>query len=113
MSLAPSLDEAKKTRISTPHMMEYFSKGYVIFNDEGEIGKLCTENIYRNLPSNQTFAVLRSVASSLCQSLTYKLVFCFEILRIKKIALPKLKCFISSFKVTKNNYLGMIRTQNQ
>lgn len=72
MSLAPSLKEAKSSRLSVPHMVEYFSEGFVIFNDKGEVGKLCTENVQRNLPSNQTFAVLKSVASSLCQTLTFK-----------------------------------------
>nr|CAH7757069.1 unnamed protein product [Callosobruchus chinensis] len=72
LSLASSVETIKKTEVITPHATKYNSEGFVIFNEKGEVGKLCTENINRSLPANQTIAVLHSVASSLCKTLTYQ-----------------------------------------
>ncbi|KAJ8918592.1 hypothetical protein NQ315_013097 [Exocentrus adspersus] len=71
LSLSPSVASTKKAETVTPHLARYSSEGFVVFNDRGEIGKLCTENINQSLPANQTVAVLHSIASSLCRSLTY------------------------------------------
>ncbi|XP_074041256.1 atrial natriuretic peptide-converting enzyme isoform X1 [Leptinotarsa decemlineata] len=72
LSLAPSVDIIQKAEVVTPHLSRYNSEGFIIFNEKGEVGKLCTENINRSLPANQTFAVLHAVASSLCKTLTYE-----------------------------------------
>nr|CAI5828671.1 unnamed protein product [Callosobruchus analis] len=72
LSLASSVETVKKIEVITPHATKYNSEGFVIFNEKGEVGKLCTENINRSLPANQTIAVLHSVASSLCKTLTYQ-----------------------------------------
>ncbi|CAH1156249.1 unnamed protein product [Phaedon cochleariae] len=71
LSLASSVHSLKKVEVVTPHQSRYTSEGFVIFNEKGEIGKLCTENINRSLPANQTLAVLQAVANSLCKTLGY------------------------------------------
>ncbi|KAJ8984937.1 hypothetical protein NQ317_012187 [Molorchus minor] len=72
LTLAASTDNLKKLKTFTPHLARYNPEGYVTFNEKGDVGKLCTENINQSLPANQTFAVLHSVASSLCKTLTYE-----------------------------------------
>ncbi|CAH1967731.1 unnamed protein product [Acanthoscelides obtectus] len=72
VSLASSVETLRKSEVITPHATKYNSEGFVIFNEKGEVGKLCTENINRSLPANQTIGVLHSVASSLCKTLTYQ-----------------------------------------
>ncbi|XP_018562305.1 atrial natriuretic peptide-converting enzyme [Anoplophora glabripennis] len=74
LSLSQSVASMKKMEVVTPHLAKYSSEGYVVFNEKGEVGKLCTENINQSLPVNQTAAVLHSVASSLCKTLTYQKV---------------------------------------
>lgn len=57
----------------TPHLSRYDSEGYVVFNEMGEVGKVCAENLNVTAPSaNRSAEILHAVASSLCRSLTYK-----------------------------------------
>ncbi|KAJ8968332.1 hypothetical protein NQ314_002348 [Rhamnusium bicolor] len=72
VSLASSVENMKKVEVVTPHLARYNSEGFVTFNEKGEVGKLCTENINNTLPANQTYAILHAVASSLCKTLTYQ-----------------------------------------
>lgn len=72
LSLAPSLKAMKNAELVTPHPTRYFSEGFLIFNEKGEVGKLCTESINRSLPLNQSVAVLEAAAMSLCRTLSYE-----------------------------------------
>lgn len=70
--LAPSVENITKVAIVTPHLPRYHSEGFVVFNEKGEVGKLCTENLNNSLPANMTIEVLHTVASSLCKTLSYE-----------------------------------------
>ncbi|CAG9862459.1 unnamed protein product [Phyllotreta striolata] len=74
LSLAPDLASSRKTETATPHPSLYSAEGFVTFNEKGEIGKLCTENINRSLPLNQSNTVLHAAAASLCKTLSYEKV---------------------------------------
>ncbi|XP_068898618.1 atrial natriuretic peptide-converting enzyme isoform X2 [Tenebrio molitor] len=72
LSLTPSVENTRKVEIVTPHLTRYHSEGFVAFNEKGEIGKLCTENLNHSVPVNKTTEVLHTVASSLCKTLSYQ-----------------------------------------
>lgn len=59
-------------KVVTPHLQSYNSEGFVIFNEKGEVGKLCTENLNKSLTENKTLEVLNTVAVSLCKTLFYE-----------------------------------------
>lgn len=71
VSLAPSIRAVKAQPADTPHAAKYNSEGYVMFNEKGTVGKLCTENLNATLPGTEIDDVLQTAASSLCSLLTY------------------------------------------
>ncbi|XP_019866591.1 atrial natriuretic peptide-converting enzyme isoform X2 [Aethina tumida] len=88
LSLTPTVDTLKKADVVTPHLARYYSEGFVTFNEKGEVGKLCTENLNNSLPSNQTTEVLHTVASSLCKSLTYQNVLSVQVEKDFELNVP-------------------------
>lgn len=72
VNLAPSVKNLTRNWLVSPHLTRYHSNGFVIFNEKGDIGKLCTENLNRSLSPNKTMLVLQTVAASLCRTLSYK-----------------------------------------
>ncbi|KAK9694292.1 SEA domain [Popillia japonica] len=74
LNLAPSVKNLTRNWLVSPHLTRYHSNGFVIFNEKGDIGKLCTENLNRSLSPNKTMLVLQTVAASLCRTLSYKKV---------------------------------------
>lgn len=72
VSLAQSTRNITKAKIVTPHLSKYNADGYVVFNEKGEIGKLCAENLNDTVLANRSAEILHTVASSLCQSLSYR-----------------------------------------
>ncbi|TGZ57939.1 Atrial natriuretic peptide-converting enzyme [Temnothorax longispinosus] len=77
--LAPSVHELKSQSWSTPHVAKYNKEGYVVFNEKGTIGKLCTANLNATLPETEMDNVLQTAASSLCTLLTYTGVASVEV----------------------------------
>ncbi|KMQ95306.1 atrial natriuretic peptide-converting enzyme [Lasius niger] len=77
--LAPSVHVLKSQSWSTPHVAKYNKEGYVVFNEKGTIGKLCTANLNATLPETEMDNVLQTAASSLCTLLTYTGVALVEI----------------------------------
>lgn len=71
MALAKSVSLMRSQPIDTPHAAKYTGEGYVIFNEKGTVGKLCTENLNATLPGTEMETVLRTAAGSLCSLLTY------------------------------------------
>ena len=71
MTLAKSISAAKSLPQDTPHSARYNREGYVVFNEKGTIGKLCTENLNRSLPAKEVERVLQTAATSLCSLITY------------------------------------------
>ncbi|XP_065171253.1 atrial natriuretic peptide-converting enzyme-like [Atheta coriaria] len=74
LTLAPSIQQMTKVKVVTPHLPRYHPEGYVVFNEKGEMGKLCTENLNSSIPANKTAEILHMVASSLCKTLSYESV---------------------------------------
>lgn len=80
LSLAPTIDSLRKIEVVTPHLPILNSEGFVTFNEKGEVGKLCTENLNNTYLSpsslkssnNETIELLHTVASSLCKTLSFQ-----------------------------------------
>ncbi|XP_024945636.1 atrial natriuretic peptide-converting enzyme isoform X2 [Cephus cinctus] len=72
LTLAKSIGYVKSLPVDTPHANKYSSDGYVVFNEKGSLGKLCTENLNATLPTPEMENVLQTAASSLCSLLTFK-----------------------------------------
>ncbi|KAF5273845.1 hypothetical protein FQA39_LY00960 [Lamprigera yunnana] len=79
LNIAPSISHIRSTPIVSPHLLRYYPSGFVIFNEKGEVGKLCTENLNITLPLNQTNEVLRTATKSLCKTLSYKNVLSVDV----------------------------------
>jgi hypothetical protein len=71
VTVAPSLLSVK-TSPATPHHSQYYSEGYVIFNEKGQVGKICTENLNTTVPEPNREGTLNTIAASLCGVLSYK-----------------------------------------
>lgn len=71
VSLAKSVNAMKSQITETPLSSKYTQEGYVVFNEKGTAGKLCTENLNATLPETELDTVLRTSASSLCNLLTF------------------------------------------
>lgn len=71
LMLAKSINDAKSLPQDTPHSARYFREGFVVFNEKGTVGKLCTENLNETLPSKDVEMVLQTVATSLCSILSF------------------------------------------
>nr|CAD7411060.1 unnamed protein product [Timema cristinae] len=85
LSLAPSMSALTKGSLpATPHQPEFFSKGYVMFNERGHSGKVCTERLNRTVPEPNHETTLRDIASSLCTVLHYQNVSFFRVEKDKE-----------------------------
>ncbi|GLH06266.1 Serine protease nudel [Gryllus bimaculatus] len=72
MTVAPNMAAVAKTMPATPHQPYYFSEGYVVFNEKGQNGKLCTENLNSTVPEPNWESTLNTIASSMCSLLSYQ-----------------------------------------
>lgn len=72
LTIAPSLSSVVKTSPATPHHSQYYSEGYVVFNEKGQFGKICTENLNATVPEPNREATLNTIATSLCSTLSYE-----------------------------------------
>lgn len=66
MTIAPNVSYLLEYPTMSPHQIQYFSEGYIIFNEDGKIGKLCVN------PQNDSETSVNTVATSLCNSLSFK-----------------------------------------
>lgn len=71
VTLAEDVNSARAQPLDTPHLTKYNREGYVIFNEKGTLGKLCTENLNTSLPGAEMETVLEAAAASLCSQLTF------------------------------------------
>ncbi|RZF36564.1 hypothetical protein LSTR_LSTR010675 [Laodelphax striatellus] len=76
LSLAPSLSSLMA--VPSSQYGYYMATGHVVFMEKGNFGKLCIDNLTSVVESDQEDTVLRTIASSLCQTLTYKNISSFR-----------------------------------
>ncbi|XP_063974822.1 atrial natriuretic peptide-converting enzyme [Diachasmimorpha longicaudata] len=79
LSLAKSLESVKSQTMGTVLPARYTLEGYVVFNEKGTVGKLCTENLNVTLPPTEMGTVLQTAGASLCSLLTYSGVLSVEV----------------------------------
>ncbi|KAL1498247.1 hypothetical protein ABEB36_009077 [Hypothenemus hampei] len=72
LTLLPKVKEDAKIHKISPHEISYHQEGFVVFNERGDLGKLCVESLNRTLSENKTEEVLSTVAVSLCKALKYQ-----------------------------------------
>ncbi|XP_066997749.2 atrial natriuretic peptide-converting enzyme [Anabrus simplex] len=72
LTVAPSVAAVSSIIPTTPHQPYYFSEGYVVFNEKGQSGKLCTENLNTTIPEPNRETTLNSIAASMCSLLSYQ-----------------------------------------
>ncbi|XP_040566515.1 uncharacterized protein [Lepeophtheirus salmonis] len=65
LSLAPHMD-------FTSYIHQYYNSGYLIYQDKGQAGKVCAEEMNKTIPTNEVDAVLNKLGESMCQKLDYK-----------------------------------------
>ncbi|XP_066247689.1 atrial natriuretic peptide-converting enzyme [Euwallacea similis] len=91
LTLLPSVKMLHNSQQVSPHEISYNSQGFVAFNERGEVGKLCTENLNRTLSENKTEEVLRTVSMSLCKSLKYQDMLSYQIIKDDEDNIPYVK----------------------
>ncbi|OXU25522.1 hypothetical protein TSAR_016581 [Trichomalopsis sarcophagae] len=79
LSLAPSIKSLKLRPTDSAQPSSYTAEGYVVFNEKGTHGKICTENLNNTLPDTEMQSVLQSTANSLCTLLTFEGVQSVEV----------------------------------
>ncbi|XP_011505070.1 PREDICTED: atrial natriuretic peptide-converting enzyme [Ceratosolen solmsi marchali] len=79
LSLAPSLKFLKLQPSDSAHPSRYTDEGYVVFNEKGTVGKICTDNLNNTLPDTEMQSVLQSTAQSLCSLMTFEGVKSVEV----------------------------------
>jgi corin len=72
VALAPSLKSLRLQPSDSAHPVRYNGEGYVVFNEKGTVGKICTDNLNNSLPDAEVQSVLQSTAQSLCNLLTFE-----------------------------------------
>ncbi|KAJ8684156.1 hypothetical protein QAD02_019948 [Eretmocerus hayati] len=72
LSLAPSIRSLRLRPGDSAHPASYSSEGYVVFDEKGDLGKICTENLNGTMPRVELDSLLHSTANSLCSLLTYR-----------------------------------------
>nr|XP_018912555.1 PREDICTED: atrial natriuretic peptide-converting enzyme-like isoform X2 [Bemisia tabaci] len=72
LTLAPDVAALGNLRSAQPAL--YHSEGYVIFNERGLMGKICTANLNATIPPQDVDSTLHTIAASLCHTLSYKKV---------------------------------------
>ncbi|XP_077292082.1 atrial natriuretic peptide-converting enzyme isoform X2 [Arctopsyche grandis] len=73
--IAPNVSYLIEHPTISPHQAQYYSEGYVVFNEEGSLGKLCVGS------QNDSETSIKTVASSMCNSLSFKEV---DFVKIKR-----------------------------
>ncbi|KAI5720493.1 hypothetical protein M8J77_007523 [Diaphorina citri] len=68
LSLAPNVSVATSLRSTIPP--DWFSAGYVVFNEKGLTGKVCVDRLNQSVADLE--GTLGTIAMSLCHSLKYK-----------------------------------------
>ncbi|CAG9761004.1 unnamed protein product [Ceutorhynchus assimilis] len=91
LTLLRSIKSSQNIQKISPHENTYSHEGFVIFNEKGEVGKLCVENLNKTLSENKTEEVLRTVAVSLCKSLTYENVNSYHVVKNNEENVPYVK----------------------
>ncbi|XP_063221549.1 atrial natriuretic peptide-converting enzyme-like [Bacillus rossius redtenbacheri] len=66
--LSPSLGAVT----AAPYVSRHSSEGYVVFNEHGHSGKVCTETLNRTVPAPSHEATLATIATSLCSLLSFQ-----------------------------------------
>ena len=64
VSLSPALSVGSYTH-------QYYSQGYLIYQNQGQAGKVCAGQLEEALGSEQTEVFIRSLANSTCDHLQY------------------------------------------
>ena len=64
VSLSPALSVGSYTH-------QYYSQGYLIYQHQGQAGKVCASGLEETLGAEQTEVFIRSLANSTCDHLGY------------------------------------------
>ncbi|TRY68657.1 hypothetical protein TCAL_02473 [Tigriopus californicus] len=65
LSLAPHMDFAS-------YVHQYYDKGYLVFQEGGQAGKVCADDMNRTVPSSEVGRVLDKLGQSMCNMLEYR-----------------------------------------
>ncbi len=56
----------------TSYIHQYYSKGYLVFQEMGEAGKVCADHMNRTVPKEEMGRVLEKLGESMCDILEYE-----------------------------------------
>ena len=63
------------------YVHQYYDKGYLVYQEEGEAGKVCADHMNRTVPQEEVGRVLDKLGQSMCNMLEYRDL---ELIRIQE-----------------------------
>ena len=77
VSLAPHMDFAS-------YVHQYYNTGYLVYQEGGEAGKVCADDMNKTVPSEEVGRVLAKLGESMCNMLEYRDLQDIKIIRDKE-----------------------------
>ena len=63
------------------YVHQYFKSGYLVYQDSGEVGKVCADNMNTSIASHKMEYVLQNLGESMCSMLEYESMVDIKIVR--------------------------------
>ena len=54
------------------YVHQYYREGYLVYQDSGQVGKVCADSMNKTLSSDDVNGVLEKLGQSMCTTLEYK-----------------------------------------
>ena len=54
------------------YVHQYYDKGYLVYQEGGEAGKVCADHMNRTVPEGEVGRVLNKLGESMCNMLEYR-----------------------------------------
>ncbi len=74
VSLAPHMDFAS-------YVHQYYDKGYLVYQDTGDAGKVCADSMNKSVPNGGLPGVLTKLGESMCTVLEYKNLISVDVVK--------------------------------
>jgi hypothetical protein len=63
------------------YVHQYYKTGYLVYQDSGDVGKVCADKMNSSIPANEVTDVLHDLGKSMCTMLEYKNLIGIEVVK--------------------------------
>lgn len=75
------------------YVHQYYKTGYLVYQEGGEAGKVCADDMNKTVPSEEVGRVLAKLGESMCNMLEYRDLEDIKIIRDKEESTDIRYCF--------------------